>query len=142
MRGKLGDALEKRNEEILRALENGSTVDAVPQELMPLYRPSAQPYLMSWLRMRPIDELKALSMPTLIVQGTRDVQVSELDARALQAASPGAGLAIIDDMNHVLKAVADDPAEQMAAYSDPKFPIAGQLVESIVRFLKQARGPA
>jgi pimeloyl-ACP methyl ester carboxylesterase len=135
LRGKLGAALEQRSDQILGALERGESVDAVPAELMMLYRRSAQPYLMSWLRHTPTEELQRLSMPVLIAQGNTDLQIDVADAMTLHAARPGSTLAIIDGMNHVLKRVARDSADAIKSYSDPDLPIARELVDTIAAFL-------
>ena len=74
-----------------------------------LFRPSAQPYLISWLRYDPTKEIVKLRSPVLIVQGTTDIQASLQDPKALAEANPKAGLLIIDGMNHILKMV---PHEQ------------------------------
>jgi pimeloyl-ACP methyl ester carboxylesterase len=133
------------NERILRALEAGQTVDAVPPQPLftALYRASVQPYLISWFKYQPAEELARLTIPSLILQGTTDVQVSVLDAKAL-AAAPGATLRIIDGMNHVLKAAPADPAANIKTYSDPSLPIvpaAPAAIAAFVRGLRPARHP-
>ncbi len=67
----------------------------------------------------------------LIVQGTTDVQVSPSEPHALKQARPDAALAIIDGMNHVLKLVPLDAAQQSASYSNPSLPVAPALVERV-----------
>jgi hypothetical protein len=75
-------------------------------------------------------------VPTLVVQGTTDVQVAVEDARALAAARPGTTLEIIDGMNHVLKAVGGPVAAQMPSYSDPLLPIVPAVSSAIAAFVK------
>ena len=133
--GKLPPDLQEISERALAALKSGKTVDDIPQSLAVLYRPSVQPYLISWFRYDPIAEIKKLKIPVLIVQGTTDAQVAVADARALAAAKPDARLEIIDGMNHVLKIVDGDTNKQMASYSDPALPIAPRLVEAISAFV-------
>jgi fermentation-respiration switch protein FrsA (DUF1100 family) len=115
-------------------LKSGKTVDDVPQSLSMLYRPSVQPYLISWFRYDPAAEIAKLTIPVLIVQGTTDIQVMVDDARALAAAKPDAKLEIIEGMNHVLKMVGDS-SRQIGSYSDPTLPVASRLVEVIVGFI-------
>jgi pimeloyl-ACP methyl ester carboxylesterase len=133
--GKLPPALATENERILKALERGELAGDVPAPLATLYRPGAQPYLVSWIKYVPAQSIAALSMPVLIVQGTTDIQVGVEQAQALKAARPDATLAIIPGMNHVLKEVPADPARQMASYADPALPLAPKLVEAIVDFV-------
>lgn len=70
--GKLPAELNEFNEKALTALKNGKTVDEVPPTLA-AYRPSVQPYLISWFRYDPAAEIRKLTMTILIIQGTSDV---------------------------------------------------------------------
>ena len=120
-------------------LERGETPDSAPPALGALFRPSVQPYLISWFKYDPAVEIAKLAIPTLIVQGTTDIQVSVADAKALGAAQPKATLLLIDGMNHVMKAVPADQAAQMKSYSDPSLPVAPQLVEAIAALVARTR---
>lgn len=133
--GKLTPELDKENERILAALESGSTVDQVPPALTSLYRPSIQPYLISWFKYVPSQRIAALTMPVLIVQGNTDIQVDVAQANGLHRAKPDATLAIIPGMNHIFKHVRADPALQAAAYSDPSLPVSPLLVKAVAGFL-------
>lgn len=135
--GKLPPELDKESERILAALENGATVENVPPALMTLYRPSVQPYMISWFRYVPAQRIAALSMPVLIVQGNTDIQVAVAQANGLHRAKPDATLAIIPGMNHVFKHVRADPALQAAAYSNPSLPVSPLLVKAVGDFLKK-----
>ena len=104
-----------------------------------LFRPSVQPYLISWLRYDPAKEIAKLRIPVLIVQGKTDLQASVEDANALSKGSSAAKLVWIEGMNHVLKTVPDDQKSQISSYSDPKLPVAPDLIEAIVSFAKQNR---
>ena len=123
---------------ILGELKAGRTVDSVPPPLMALFRPSVQPYMMSWLPVRPAEEVGRLTIPTLIVQGTTDVQVSVGDAERLAQGNPRAKLELVDGMNHVLKEVRE-ASQQTASYSDPSLPLHPKLVEALSRFVGQHR---
>jgi pimeloyl-ACP methyl ester carboxylesterase len=116
----------------------GRTVDSVPPALMVLFRPSVQPYLISWFHYDPVKELARLQVPALIVQGTTDVQVSVEDARLL-AADPRVKLVIVDGMNHVLKMVPADMTAQMKSYSDPSLPVAPRMVRAVASFVRDVR---
>jgi hypothetical protein len=135
LQGRLPPALAQRSDSILAGLEAGDTTTDVPPELQALYRPSVQPYLISWLRQRPTDAIAGLAAPCLIVQGGTDIQVTRTDAVALHAANPSCELAIVEGMNHVLKAVPDDNVRQMLSYSDPNLPLAPEFVTAIERFM-------
>lgn len=119
-------------------LEKGETPDSAPPALASLFRPSVQPYLISWFRYDPAAELAKLTIPTLVVQGTTDIQVSVADAKALGAAQPKATLLIIDGMNHVLKSVPADQAAQLKSYGDPSLPVVPALVEAVSEVVRKA----
>ncbi|MFQ4138013.1 alpha/beta hydrolase [Nodosilinea sp. PGN35] len=135
LRPSLPDALWQQNEQILAALEQGDIVTSIPPELNALYRLSVQPYLISWFRYTPTQEIRRLTVPVLIAQGTTDIQVPVSEAQALKMAKPDAKLRIIEGMNHVLKAVPLDPEQQTASYSDPTLPVVPELVEGISQFI-------
>jgi uncharacterized protein len=135
--GKLPPELAAQSDAILKNLEAGSTTDKPPVELAALYRPSVQPYLISWFRYDPTKSIAALSAPVLIVQGTTDIQVSVDDAKRLAAASPHAKLLIIEGMNHVLKSVPADRDKQIASYGDPTLLLAPDLLAGLVDFVRK-----
>ncbi|SET07530.1 alpha/beta hydrolase [Thalassotalea agarivorans] len=129
-------AVFEQSEPIIDKLVVGETVDNVNPLLNALFRPSIQPYLMSWIKYDPAKEIKRLSVPVLIVQGTTDIQVKEVDAKALSAAYPKAKLVIIEGMNHVLK---DAPKERMAnfaTYMQPDTPLSESLMPAMTSFIK------
>src|SRR5262249_61820529 len=72
----IGDDLRSQAFRIIDALARGERVDDVPAELAPVFRPSVQPYLVSELSIDPRIELAQLSVPVLIVQGARDMQLT------------------------------------------------------------------
>jgi uncharacterized protein len=121
---------------VLDAMLAGHTVDSVPPPLTALFRPSVQPYMISWLRVDPQVEIARLEIPVLIVQGTLDAQVMVSDAQDLAKAQPKAKVLMIDGMNHVFKRVPADRASQQNSYSDPSIPAAPELIEGITAFVK------
>ncbi|MBK1615055.1 alpha/beta hydrolase [Rubrivivax gelatinosus] len=139
--GRLPPELAAQSEAALAALEAGRLATDVPPALMALYRPSVQPYLISWFRHTPADSIARLQRPCLIVQGDTDIQVGLADAQALKAAQPACELAVIAGMNHVLKAVPADPARQIASYGDPTLPLADALAPALLRFVAAATAP-
>jgi uncharacterized protein len=121
---------------ILDKLASGATVPAadVPADLGPLFRPSVQPYLISWFKYDPRVEIAKLTGPVVIVQGTHDIQVGVADGQALAGAAPSAKYVLIDGMTHVLT---DDPGTTLAqqasgAYADAARPLDATLVTAIV----------
>ncbi|MBA3895464.1 MAG: alpha/beta fold hydrolase [Gemmatimonadales bacterium] len=135
LRPQLPAELWQESERLLAELEQGRTTEAVPPALASLYRPSVQPYLISWFRYVPTEEIRSVPGAVLIVHGTTDVQVGPSEAEALKQARPEADLVIVEGMNHVLKLVPLNPAQQSASYSDPSLPVAPVLVERVAGFI-------
>jgi hypothetical protein len=130
-----GTLLERANQ-ILDQLDAGEIATDVPAQLSYAFRPSVQPYLIALLRYDAARALAKLSVPTLIAQGTTDVQVTVADARSLASARPDAQVLIIDGMCHVLKMASLDGSDQSAVLSDPARPLAPALLEGIDAFLR------
>ena len=118
---------------IITGLEHGTLTDHVPPLLEPVLRPSVQPYLVSVFRVDPVVEISRLKMPLLIVQGGRDLQVSQSDAASLAKGAPGARLDLIPEMNHVLKDAAQH--DNLATYSDPTLAVDPRLVDAVSDFI-------
>lgn len=103
-----------------------------------IFRPSLQPYLISWLRFDPAAELQKLTCPTLVLQGTTDFQVKKKEAELLAAARPEAKLVFLEGMNHVLKTAPDPKMDKMGnykTYTDPTLPLAPGLTDALVSFI-------
>jgi uncharacterized protein len=130
--------LHNTAKEYFAKLKMGRTIADVPPDpgIQSLFRPSIQPYFISWLKYDPALEIKKLNVPVLIVQGTTDLQVSLTDAKLLQQAKPDARSAIIKGMNHVLKLAPTAPAENVRTYSDPSVPLAPELITALADFIK------
>ena len=133
--------LEKRQippdvlDPILRAIDSimaGQIVDPPPRGLA--IAPSMQPSLASAFVIDPIDPLKSIDKPMLIVGGGRDIQVARVDFAALATASPLAKTLWLPDMNHVLIDVTDD-ADNLAAYNQPERALDANLVEAVAAFI-------
>jgi hypothetical protein len=119
-------------------LEAGRTTDNVPG-LESLFRPSVQPYLISWFTLDPAALAAGYGRPLFIGQGSTDIQTSLADGRALKAAQPDATLVIWEGVNHLLKIAPADRAANAATYADPELPLADGVVGAVAEFILQAR---
>jgi pimeloyl-ACP methyl ester carboxylesterase len=114
------------------AIMAGQIVDPPPRGLdLP---PSMQPGMASAFTEDPIDPLKSIVQPTLIIGGGRDRQVARVDYAALSAASPVAKTLWLADMNHVLVDV-DDEADDIKAYNDTERPLDTAMIDSVAAFI-------
>lgn len=130
-------ALASAADSILPQLKNGQTVANISPELNILFRPSVQPYLISWMKYNPCEEIGKLTIPVLIIQGTTDLQVQQSEGEALHTCNKQSSLSMIEEMNHVLKKATGNRIAQAASYSSPDLPIPQQLVADIVTFIKK-----
>jgi esterase/lipase len=138
--GQLPPQLSKELNNSIDSLERGLSVSVVNASFMSLLRPSIQPYMKSWLKQDPQKLINQLSCPVLILQGTKDLQVKEIDAQKLFQAKKDAKLTMIKNMNHVLKQVdSDKPEDNVKAYSDPNLPVVKELISTITSFILSSR---
>ena len=114
------------------AMMAGQIVDPPPPGLA--IAPSMQPGIASAFTEDPIDPLKLIERPTLIIGGGRDRQVARLDFIALSAASPLAKTLWLPDMNHVLVDVTDED-DDLAAYNQPERALDPVLIDSVANFI-------
>jgi len=121
---------------ILGKIVNGDIVENVPPMLNSLFRPSVQPYMMSWFKYDPQKEIAKLEKPVLIIHGTTDIQVSLADADRLAKANPQAEKQIIDGMNHIMKEAELERQKNIQTYSQPGLPLKKGLGKIIVDFIK------
>lgn len=122
---------------LLDSLQAGQTSLNVPVPLRQVFRPTVQPYLISLLRQDPAAAFAQLKVPALIIQGRNDVQVDVADAELLKAAKPDAQLVLIDGMNHTLRISPRDISGQRETYQNPELPLARELGQRIVAFIRQ-----
>ena len=129
------DTIKHLSNIIIDSLSNGHEVKNVPLLLFSLFRPSVQPYMISWFKYNPVAEIAKLKIPVLIIQGDKDLQVSEENAHKLHEAYPRSKLAVLQNMNHVLKTVSDEK-DNYKSYKDADRPLHPELIDKIVSFIK------
>lgn len=115
--------------------EQGSTENYNPV-LESIFKPSLQPFMLSWMKYDPAEKIKELEIPILIINGTKDLQVKEKDAQELAQATPNADLVLLEDMNHVFREIETDDLENSKSYNEPGRPLHPELVSTIVEFIQ------
>ena len=133
----LPDPLKQQAFDAILELESGRSIASPPPQLLALFRPSVQPYMISWLSLDPAAILAALQQPVFILQGDTDIQVSVEDAQRLAAARSDAQLVILKGVNHILKVAPLERAANMETYNNPELPLAPDVVDTIVNWMKQ-----
>ncbi|SHM49095.1 alpha/beta hydrolase [Flavobacterium chilense] len=134
---KANKQLEDLTFPIIDSLKGGNNVKKVDPMLNSLFRPSIQPYLISWFKYNPQTEIKKLTVPVLVVQGNNDLQVTVKDAELLSQANKNAELLIVDKMNHVMKIIDGDVQANMASYNNENLPISEVMTNKIISFIKK-----
>lgn len=122
------------------SLEQGRRVDTAGMHpiLQNLFAPQVQGFLISEFSYDPRRLLADEQKPVLVLQGKRDIQVSEADAHLLKEAAPHATLVLLPDVNHVLKSVtSDERRANLATYADPSLPLAPDVGISVADFMKR-----
>lgn len=122
---------------ILDSLEKGNTVNNVPDFLNSLFRPSIQPYMISWMKYDPQHEVSKIEVPVLIIQGTTDIQVSKKNAEILKEANLKAELIFIEGMNHIFKESEMDREQNLLTYNNPDLPLKEGLIDYLAEFIKR-----
>jgi pimeloyl-ACP methyl ester carboxylesterase len=123
----------------LASLEAGQRVDTngMDRVLLSLFAPQVQDYLIDMLAQDPAKLAAEIRVPLLVVQGQRDLQTTEADARRIAGANPNARLVLLPDVNHVLKSVvSDDRGANVATYADSNRPLAPEVAAAIAEFVR------
>jgi hypothetical protein len=118
--------------------EKGKTSNYSPL-LQSIFRPSVQPFLKSWIKYNPAEEIAKLEIPTLIINGSFDIQVDTTEATLLAEANPNAELVILEKMNHVFRKIEGDDLENTKAYNEPNRPLHPELISTLVNFIKSVK---
>lgn len=122
---------------MLTRLRNNQPLDTVPPYLLALLHRSIQPYMTSWMKHDPCEEIKKLTVPVLIIQGSTDIQTEQKQGEHLKACAPKATYVLIPGMNHVLKDAPADQAKNTATYADATLPPAAGLTDALTAFIKK-----
>lgn len=122
---------------IIDSLKAGHNVKSIPKQLNSLFRPSVQPYLISWFNYNPATLIKDLNCSSLILQGNKDIQIDMDEAQKLANATQKARLVKIENMNHVLKTIHGGMQENIQSYTNPELKINSELIDAIVNFINK-----
>ncbi len=132
-------AYDDEMERILSTLERGERVDieTLSPALRQPWRDSIQGFLINLFSKDPVALARAYPGPVLVIQGTRDAQITPVDAAALAGAAPQGVLRLFPLMTHMLKdEVAGAP---YATYEDPDLPLTAGLAQTIAEFTREGR---
>jgi hypothetical protein len=111
-------------------------IEVVHPFLISLFAKPMQSFWSAWMSLNPLEEIKKLTVPVLIIHGNKDLQVNIENAKALHTANLKSKLVIIKNMNHVLKDIQKEE-DNLSSYYSSAFPISEKLIETIVSFVKK-----
>lgn len=129
-------ALGLKTAEHFKELKETGDIKNVDPMLLSLFAKPNLPFFQSYMSHNPTEAISKLSIPVLILNGNKDLQVLVNDAELLHKAKPDAELVIIDKMNHVLKEIEKD-SQNLLSYTSPDFPLSNELVDVITTFVKK-----
>ena len=132
---KMAPQLGVEAQKVVDQLKKGKTTTDYPQVLASVFNADIQEFMINWMKYEPTEILSSLQIPILIINGTKDLQVTEEEANLLKKANDEAELVIIENMNHVLFEIKGDDLENSKSYNEIQRPLATELIESIVNFI-------
>lgn len=136
--GQMPKLKENAQQSFQEMRKTGSTRNYDPMLEM-IFRPSVQPFILSWMQYNPQEQIKKLNMPVLLINGNNDLQVEEDQAKKLQEAKTEAELVILEKMNHVFREIEGDELENSKTYNNPGLPLHPDLTPVIVKFIKSLK---
>ncbi|WP_298904926.1 alpha/beta hydrolase [uncultured Psychroserpens sp.] len=128
-------SLEADTKKAFESLKQGQLTTNYPQALSSIFRADVQPFIMNWMQYNPQDIIKSLDMPILIINGTKDLQVSVDEAKILNQSSGKSEIEIIKNMNHVLFIIPGDELENSKSYNESFRKISEELVTIVSSFI-------
>lgn len=119
-----------------KELKETGAIKEVNPNLLTIFSKANFPFLKNYMEYNPLKEIEKLTIPTLIINGTKDIQVPVENAKDLQLANSNSKLVIIEKMNHVLKMIEKD-SENLSSYYSPDFKLSTELISTITKFVKK-----
>ncbi|WP_299524388.1 alpha/beta hydrolase [Winogradskyella sp.] len=130
------ESLGQTTKDHFKELKSTGKIKEVNPMLLSIFAEANLDFLKSYMEYQPTNEISKLKIPTLIINGTKDIQVTVKDAEALHKANPSSKLVIIENMNHVLKTIEKD-SDNLTSYSKADFPLSQELITVITKFITQ-----
>lgn len=129
--------LLEKSQKYFDTLRMGKTFSMKDEKYKLLFRESVQPYMISWMKYDPTKEIQNLECPILIINGDKDIQVAMSNAEKLHEANPKSTLKIIPNMNHILKNIDGNEAENRASYSKGDLPLSDVFLKEMISFINR-----
>jgi pimeloyl-ACP methyl ester carboxylesterase len=122
---------------VFEILKSGETTTDFPPALASIFNLETQPFMSNWMQYNPQEHIEKLEIPTLIINGTKDLQMTTSEAQLLKERKPDAELVIIENMNHLLFEINGDDLENSKSYNEMHHPVMLEAITVILNFMKQ-----
>lgn len=134
---RMDSALVEDTKKAFKSLKNGKTTTNYPIALGSIFDADVQPFMINWMQYNPEEIIHTLDMPILIINGTKDLQVSIDEAKLLKEASKNSEIKIIENMNHILFIIEGNDLENSKSYNESFRKISDELVSTIINFINK-----
>ena len=121
----------------LEIMRNGNTTYDFPIALSSIFNIDVQPFMINWMQYNPSDIIANISIPCLIINGDKDLQVEVEEAKILNNSAQNSELLIVKNMNHVLVEIKGDELDNAKSYNNPNLEIAPNVCEKIIDFINK-----
>lgn len=125
------------SKQVFDILKSGKTTTDYPPALASIFNINIQPFMQNWMLYNPQERIAQLNVPILILNGTKDLQVSVEEAQLLADAKPSAELIIIENANHLFFSIQGNDLENSKSYNESQRALDQQLVPIIVSFIEK-----
>ena len=122
---------------VLEILKSGETTTEFPPALASMFSLDIQPFMSNWMQYNPQKRIESLEIPVLIINGTRDLQVSTTEAQLLKDHKTDAEIVIIENMNHLLFEINGDDLVNTKSYNELSYPIMPEVITAMVNFIQK-----
>lgn len=116
-------------------LKEGKTTTNYPPALESIFSLNNQHFMSSWMQHQPQEIIATLNIPCLIINGSKDLQVPEEEAKLLNTASKNSEILIIENMNHVMFPILGGDLENSKSYNESFRTLSPELIPAILEFV-------
>lgn len=120
---------------VFEVLKHGKTTKDFPPALASIFNLETQPFMSNWMQYNPQEHIEKLDIPVLIINGTKDIQVSTSEAQLLKDHKTDAEFVIIENMNHLLFEIEGDDLVNSKSYNEMHHPIMPEAITAILNFM-------
>lgn len=129
--------LVKSAESTIAIMKTGKVDKKYNKALDNIFNLGVQPFMISWMQYVPREEINKLKVPTLVINGTNDIDIPVADAELLNSKKhTNLSFILIDEMNHALKKVpTKSTQENVKTYNMPNLKNTPEVAEKIMAFI-------